>query len=64
MTYFDEIYIPIETNGVQTCESYQKLNVTIGKTNVGQKGLYYVAAILLWNNLNETLEISTNLNAF
>ena len=25
--YFDEIYVPLETNGVHTCSSYQKLNV-------------------------------------
>ena len=26
-SYFDEIYVPLETNGVHTRSSYQKLNV-------------------------------------
>ena len=40
--YFDEIYVPLETNGVHTRSSYQKLNVLHWKTNVGQKALSYV----------------------
>ena len=58
--YFDEIYVPLETNGVPTHSSYQKLNVPHQKTNVGQKALSYVGP-LLWNNLNKTLETSTSL---
>ena len=51
--YFDEIYVPLETNGVHTRSSYQKLNVPHRKTNVGQKALSYVGPSL-WNNLNKT----------
>ena len=58
--YFVEIYVPLETNGVPTHSSYQKLNVPHQKTNVGQKALSYVGP-LLWNNLNKTLETSTSL---
>ena len=61
--YFDEIYVPLETNGVQTCSSYQKFNVPHRKTNVGQKALSYVGPSL-WNNLNKTLKTSTSLNTF
>ena len=61
--YFDEIYVPLETNGVHTRSSYQKLNVPHQKTNVGQKALSYVGP-LLWNNLNQTLKTSTSLNTF
>ena len=50
--YFVEIYVPLETKGVHTCSSYQKLNVPHGKTNVGQKALSYVGPSL-WNNLNK-----------
>ena len=60
---FDEIYVPLETNGVHTRSSYQKLNVPHRKTNVGQKALSYVGPSL-WNNLNKTLKTSTSLNAF
>ena len=61
--YFDEIYVPLETNGVHTRSSYQKLNVPHRKTNVGQKALSYVGPSL-WNNLNKTLKTSTSLNTF
>ena len=63
MFYFDEIYVPLETNGVHTRSSYQKLNVPRPKTNVGQKALSYVGPSL-WNNLNKTLKISPSLNTF
>ena len=61
--YFDEIYVPLETNGVHTRSSYQKLNVPHRKTNVGQKALSYVGPSL-WNNLKKTLKTSTSLNTF
>ena len=63
MSYFDEIYVPLEINGIHTRSSYQKLNVPHRKTNVEQKALSYVGPSL-WNNLNKTLKISTSLNAF
>ena len=56
-------YVPLETNGVHTCLSYQKLNVPHWKTNVGQKVLSYVGPSI-WNNLNKTLKTLTSLNAF
>ena len=61
--YFDEIYVPLETNGVHTRSSYQKLNVPHRKTNAGQKALSYVGPSL-WDNLNKTLKRSTSVNAF
>ena len=61
--YFDEIYVSLETNGVQTRLSYQKLNVPYRKRNVGQKSLSYVGTSL-WNNLNKTLKTSTSSNTF
>ena len=63
MSYFDEIYVPLETNGVHTRSSYQKLNVPHRKTNVRQKALSYVGPSL-WNNSNKTLKTSTSLNTF
>ena len=48
---FDDIYVPLEINGVHTCSSYQKLNVPCRKTNVGQKTVSY-AGPSHWNNLN------------
>ena len=60
---FDEIYVPLETNGVHTRSSYEKLNVPHRKTNVGQKALSYFDPSL-WNNLTKTLKTSTSLNAF
>ena len=53
--YFDKTYVPLETNGVHTRSSYQKLNVPHQKTNVGQKCLSYVGPSL-WNNSNKTLK--------
>ena len=61
--YFDEIYVPLKTNGVHKRSSYQKLNVPHQKTNVGQKALSYVGPSH-WNNLNKTLKTSTRLNTF
>ena len=60
---FDEIYVPLETNGVHTRSSYEKLNVPHRKTNVGQKALSYFDPSL-WDNLTKTLKTSTSLNAF
>ena len=51
--YFDEIYVPLETNVVHTRSSYQKLNVPHRKTNVGQKVLSSVGPSI-WSNLNKT----------
>ena len=45
--YFDEIYVPLETNGIHTPSSYQKLSVSHRKTNVGQKALFYISLSLL-----------------
>ena len=56
--YFDEIRVPLETNGVHTRSSCQKLNVPHRKTNVGQKALSSVGPSL-WNNLDKTLKAST-----
>ena len=61
--YFDDINFPLETNGIHTRSSYQKLNVPHRKINVGQKGLAYIGPSL-WNNLNKTLKNSTSINAF
>ena len=61
LNYFDEIYVPLDTNGVHTRSSYQKLNVPHRKTNVRQKALPYVGPSL-WNNSNKTLKTSTSLN--
>ena len=47
--YFDEIYVPLETNGVHTRSSYQRLYVPHRETDIGQKALYYVVPSL-WNN--------------
>ena len=44
--YFDEIYVPLETNGVHTCSSYQRLNVPHRKTKNGQNALSYVGPLL------------------
>ena len=60
---FNEIYVPLETNGVHTRSLYQKLNILHRKTNVGQKALSYVGPSF-WNNLNKTLKTSTCLNTF
>ena len=37
LSFFNEIYIPIETNEVDTHSAYQKLSVPRRKTNVGQR---------------------------
>ena len=44
--YFDEIYVPLETNGAHTRSSYQKLNFPLQKTNVGQKAFLYCSLAL------------------
>ena len=44
--YFDEIYVPLETNGVDTRSSCQKLWVPHRKTNVGQKAISYIGLSL------------------
>ena len=54
--YFDERYVPLETNGVHTRSSCQKFSAPNRKTNVGQKALSYVDPSL-WNNLNKALKL-------
>ena len=44
--YFDEIYVPSETNGVDTRSSCQKLCAPHRKTNVGQKAIFYIGLSL------------------
>ena len=61
--YFDEIYFPTESKGVQTRSAHQKLKVPHRKTTIGQRALSYIGPSL-WNNLNMKLKSSTNLNAF
>ena len=61
--YFDELYFPVETIGVQTRSSYRKLNLPRRKTNMGLKALSYVGPSL-WNNLSESLKLSTTINNF
>ena len=61
--YFDEMYVPLEVNGIHTRLSYQKLNVPHRKGNVGRKGVSCVGPSF-WNNLNKTLNTSTSLNTF
>ena len=46
VNYFDEIYVPLEINGIHTRSSYQKLNIPHRKTNVGQKALSYIGPSL------------------
>ena len=63
-SYFDEIYLPLQTNGVHMRSSYQKLTVPHRKTNSGQKAISYVG-LSLWNNLNQKLKTSVfSLNTF
>ena len=61
--YFDELFFPVETIGVQTRSSYQKLIQPRRKTNMGLKTLSYVGPSL-WNNLSERLKLSTSINSF
>ena len=57
------LYVPLEINGVHTRPSYQKLNGSHQKTNVGQKSLSYLGPSH-WNNLSKTIKTSSSLNAF
>ena len=43
---FDEIYVSLETNGVQTRSSYRKLNVPHQKTNFGQKAVRVLITVV------------------
>ena len=61
--YVGELYFPVETIGVQTRSSYRKLNLPRRKTNMGLKALSYVGPSL-WNNLSESLKLSTTINSF
>jgi len=48
--YFDEIYFPVETRGVQTRSAHQQLKgalkVPHRKTNIGQKASYHIGPSL------------------
>ena len=61
--YFDELFFPLETNGIRTRYSYQKLNIPKRTTNIGQKALSYTGPFL-WNNLDKNLKTSGSLNSF
>ena len=60
--YFDELFFPVEANGVRTRSSHQK-RLPRRKTNVGLKALSYVGPSL-WNNLDEILKTSGCINSF
>ena len=61
--YFDELYIPVENNGINTRFSFQKLTLPRRNTNIGQKALSYIGPFL-WNNLQNTLKSATSINTF
>ena len=61
--YFDELYFPVENNGINTRFSFQKLTLPRLNTNIGQKALSYIGPFL-WNNLQNTLKSATSINAF
>ena len=61
--YFDELYFPVENNGINTRFSFQKLTLPRRNTNIGQKALSYIGPFL-WNNLQNTLKSATSINAF
>ena len=61
--YFDELYFPVENNGINTHFSFQKLTLPHRDTNIGQKALSYIGPFL-WNNLQNTLKSATGINAF
>ena len=60
---FDELYFPVENNGINTRFSFQKLTLPRRNTNIGQKALSYIGPFF-WNNLQNTLKSATSVNAF
>ena len=57
--YFDELYFPVENNGINTRFSFQKLTIPRRNTNIGQKALSYIGPFL-YNNIQNTLKSATS----
>ena len=61
--FFDELYLPVEKNEINTRFLFQKLTLPCRNTNIGQKALSYIGPFL-WNNLQNTIKSATSINAF
>ena len=61
--YMNEVFAHVESNGIPTRYSYQKLKLPHCKTNQGLRALSYIGASL-WNKLGKSVKTSVSINAF
>ena len=61
--YFNEVFWPVDDNGLATRSCNKKLKLPFRKSKLGMQSLSYVGPST-WNKLPNNLKIATNLNCF
>ena len=59
----NKIFFHVESDGIPTRASFQKLKLPRRKTNQGLRALSYIGPSL-WNKLDKSLKASVSLNVF
>ena len=61
--YFNEVFCPVDDNGVATRYCDKKLKLPFRKSKLGMQSLSYVGPST-WNNLPNNLKTATSVNCF
>ena len=61
--YFNEIFCPVDDNGIATCCCNKKLELPFHKLKLGMQSLSYVGPGT-WNKLPKNLKTATSINCF
>ena len=61
--YFNEVFCPVDNNGVATCCCNKKLKLPFHKSKLGMQSLSYVGP-RIWNKLSNNLKTAASINCF
>ena len=59
----NDVFKPAGQPNTNTRASLLKLNQPLRRTNHGQNNIFYIA-LIIWNNLTNSLKTTDNLNAY
>ena len=63
LDYFNEVFCPVDNNGVATCCCNKKLKLPFHKSKLGMQSLSYIGPSI-WNKLSNNLMTATSINCF
>ena len=61
--YFNEVFSPVDNNGVTMCCCNKKLKLPFHRSKLGMQSLLYVGPST-WNKLSNNLKTATSINCF